>query len=451
MARQLIGAESALTQLGDSLPALRQLKIGEMARGMRHDSSVRDSAGPEDDPRIPAKRTGPPILPERKDLITEGKLGHINDMAIMPSEHKPFPQVVTLLDSVCPYGSRRLTVEFDGITTAAYLHDETTVIAVTWIANHVRAPRTTDLVRLGAGQIPLMPAACTRHPRGRPPLDPATLQALWFEEGDGAALLERGTLLAVIPGWADISRGMPGYGKDVIGQTPFAWSLDDAIEGLGPRVERASKFWQWRNSAAAWGQFQQAALAHLTSRLGPGAHYWDGAPGGRPAIGISERPPAPGRPYTVLSTIGMSAQRMPVVEQVVENPTDYSRIELAVATTLPPGMAALVFLWLAGYPWRAVTWFGPGHSVRWYDQPSTFPLGGEYEGVLLLEDPSALAGPPVPDLSGFSVDEDPVRWLWIIPISERSRLLAKERGSASLVSRLAMKHCSWIVSPPEAA
>jgi hypothetical protein len=147
----------------------------------------------------------------------------------------------------------------------------------------------------------------------------------------------------------------------------------------------------------------------------------------------------------------MSAQRMPVVEQVVDDPTEYCRIELAVATTLPPGVAALVFLWLAGYPWRAVTWFGPGHSVRWYDKPSTFPLGGGYEGVLLLDDPSGLLGPPAPDLSGFSLDGDPVRWLWIIPITERSRLLAKERGSASLVSRLAVEHRSWIVHPPGAA
>src|SRR5262249_29739541 len=54
----------------------------------------------------------------------------------------------------------------------------------------------------------------------------------------------------------------------------------------------------------------------------------------------------------------------------------YARIELAVATTLPSAQAARVFLWLATYPWHAVTWFGPGHSVRWYHEPSTFPLGG---------------------------------------------------------------------------
>jgi hypothetical protein len=369
-------------------------------------------------------------------------------MAIMLSGPAPYPPVVTLLDSVSPYGSRRLTVEFDGSTTAAYLRDETTVIAATWLANHVRAPRTTDPDRINAGQAPVMPAGRTRHPRGRPPLDPAGLQALWFEEGDAVALLERGTLLAVIPGWADSSRGMPGYSRDVIGQTPFAWALDEAVDGLAPRVERAAEFWRWRDSASGWAQFQSAALGHLTSRLGPGAHYWDGAPGKRPSIGISERPAGPGRPFTVLSTIGMSAQRMPVVEQVVDDPGEHARIELAVATTLPSGVAALAFLWLAGYPWRSVTWFGPGHSIRWYDKPSTFPLGGGYEGALLLDDPSALAGPPVPDLSGFSVDGDPVRWLWIVPITEQSRQLAKDQGSAALVSRLAAQGRSWLVTPP---
>src|SRR5215472_13414315 len=277
------------------------------------------------------------MLPLCEVLITEGKQVDSGNMAIMLSGPDPYPEPVTLLDSVNPYGSRRLTVEFDGTTTAAYLRDETTVLAATWIANHVRAPQTTAPERINAGHAPVMPVGRTRHPRGRPPLDPDTLQALWFEEGDGVALLERGTLLAVIPGWADSSHGMPGYSRDAIGQTPFAWGLDDAIEGLGPRVERAAEFWRWRESPARWSEFQAAALGHLTSRLGPGAHYWDGAPGKRPSIGISERPSGSQRPFTILSTVGMSAQRMPLVEQVVDDPRGYSRIELAVATTLPSG------------------------------------------------------------------------------------------------------------------
>src|SRR5512135_3019515 len=145
----------------------------------------------------------------------------------------------------------------------------------------------------------------------------------------------------------------------------------------------------------------------------------------------------------------MSCQRMPVVEQVLDDPSGYARIELALATTLPAAQAARVFLWLATYPWRAVTWFGPGHSVRWQGDPATFPLGPDegYSSVLLLDAPGSLGDPEAPDLSGFSFGGDPVRWLWVVPISEADRQLAKEHGSASLVGRLAEQRRSWIVGP----
>ena len=354
---------------------------------------------------------------------------------------------VTLLESFSPYGSRKVTVEYDGVVTAAYLHDDTTAISATWIANHGPAPAVTDEARLDAGRAPLMPAARTKYPGGRPPLQAGVLQALWFEEGDGVAILENGRPLAVIAGWSDSEQGMPGYSRDVIGQTPFGWSLDDAMEGIGPRLERSRSFWRWRQTG--WPQFQRALLGHLDARLGPAGHYWDASARKQPLTGVTERPPVPGRPYTVLSTVGMSAQRMPVVEQVLDDSSGYARIELAVATTLPSEQAARVFLWLATYPWSAVTWFGPGHSVRWYHEPSTFPLGGEgtgAEAVLLLDSPGVLneggrpAGmvldrPEPPDLSGFTFGGDPVRWLWLIPITERDRQLAatavRRRSSAS--------------------
>jgi Suppressor of fused protein (SUFU) len=394
---------------------------------------------------------------------------------------------VTLLESFSPYGSRRVTVEYDGLVTAAYLHDDTTAISATWIANHRPAPQATDQARLDAGRAPLMPAARTKHPGGRPPLQADALEALWFEEGDGVAILESGRPLAVIAGWSDMDRGMPGYSADVIGQTPFGWSLDDAMEGLAPRLERSRAYWRWRQSPTGWNQYQQALFAHLQDKLGPGGHYWDASAGKQPLTGVTERPASARRPYAVLSTVGMSCQRMPVVEQVLGDPSGFARIELAVATTLPSAQAARVFLWLATYPWHAVTWFGPGHSVRWYHEPSTFPLGGAsgasgssgssgYEAVLLLDSPGsfsggargnggpggwsppggsqqrrssgpALDGPEPPDLSGFAFGGDPVRWLWIIPISERDRQLAKERGSSALVTRLAAQHRSWIVGP----
>jgi hypothetical protein len=137
---------------------------------------------------------------------------------------------------------------------------------------------------------------------------------------------------------------------------------------------------------------------------------------------------------------------MPVIEQLVPEVGSRARIELAIATTLPSTAAARIFLWLAQYPWRDVTWFGPGHSIRWYHEPATFPLGGGNEAVLLLAEPGALIGPEVPDLSGFTFAGDPVRWLWVIPITERERLLARERGSASLITQLAAQRRSWVVA-----
>ena len=351
-----------------------------------------------------------------------------------------------LLSSESPYGSRRLVVEHDGATTTAYLCDATDALAAVWIANHVPAPPAADPAQAAAGQAPVMPAGHTKHPDGLPVLDRRALRALWFEEGDGAAVLEGGRLLAVIPGWAGLARGMPGYSREVIGQTPFGWALDDAMEGLGPRADRATAFWRWRASEGAWAGFQKAVLGHLLGRLGPGARYWDVSGGKQPLAGVSERPPTRDRPFTVLSTIGMSCQRMPVVEQYAEDTAAAARIELALATTLPSPDAARIFLWLAHYPWRSVTWFGPGHTIRWYHEPATFPLGGGNTGVLLLDDPAQLPGPEVPDLSGFTFGGDPVRWLWVLPVSERERQFAKERGSASLITHLAAQRRSWVTS-----
>ena len=250
---------------------------------------------------------------------------------------------VILLESSSPYGSRRVTVEYDGLTTAAYLHDDTSVISATWIANHRPAPDSIDQARLDAGRAPLMPAALVKHPGSRGSLQGSALHALWFEEGDGVAILENGQPVAVIAGWSDMDRGMPGYSRDVVGQTPFGWPLDEAMEGLAPRLERSRAYWRWRQSASGWDQFQQALLGHLQARIGPGGHYWDASAGQQPPTGVTERPPEPHRPYTILSTVGMSCQRMPVVEQVLDDPSGYARIELAIATTLPSAQAARVF------------------------------------------------------------------------------------------------------------
>jgi hypothetical protein len=340
-------------------------------------------------------------------------------------------------------------VEYDGVVTAAYLDDGASVRSAVWIANHQPAPRSPDWERLDAGWAPLMPAACTKHPGGRPPLTADALQALWLEEGDGVAILENGRPAAVIPGWADADRGLPGYSTDVIGQTPYGWSLDDAMQQMATELERAGAHWQWRQSAAGWDQVQETLLRHLSLRVGPPGPYWDVAAGRQPQIGVTERPATGYRPYTVLSTVGMSCQRMPAVEQATADPGRHARIELAVATTLPAVQAARALSWLAPYPWHQVTWLGPGHCVRWHGEPSAFPLGAG-DAVLLLDSPGVLAGPRPPNLSGFTFAGDPVQWLWVVPIREQDWQIARQQGTVPLISHLAAQRRPWIAGPAPA-
>src|SRR6201995_1436468 len=210
-------------------------------------------------------------------------------------------QPKTLLESENPYESRRLTVEYDGVTTAAYLHDATSTVAATWIANHVPAPASTDVDRIESGQAPIMPASHTKLPEGRPPFEPGTLEPLWFEEGDGVAVLENGKLLAVIPGWSDASRGMPGYSRDIVGQTPFGWSLDDAMEGLRP-AERAGP-----------GLLEVAPPRAVLGRVPAGGAGPPARPAGRgrPLLGRVRGQAADGRDF------GAAADRGPALQRAV--------------------------------------------------------------------------------------------------------------------------------------
>ncbi|MCG5219032.1 suppressor of fused domain protein [Streptosporangium soli] len=317
-----------------------------------------------------------------------------------------------VLTDASPYGSRTLVVERDEISSVAYLCAPTgEVHGAVWLANHQAAPPAVDLARVNAGLPPIMPRYNTRHPEGRPPL--GELSVLWFEEGDGVVLYEDGELLAVIPGWADLTRNMPGYARDAIGETVFAWAMEEALEGLAPRLAKAASYWEWRRADGAWTSFQQFVMGHLDSRVGTAGRYWDAGGGRLPAVGITERPPERGRDHTILSTVGMSCQRMPTVEQYIDRPEAYARIELAVATRGDAREVARLFLWLAQYPWHSVTWLGHGHTAKWYHEPETFPLGSGYHGVIMLADP-----PGLPDLSGFAFGGEAVRWLWLAPVTE---------------------------------
>ncbi|MBO0891891.1 MAG: suppressor of fused domain protein, partial [Acidothermales bacterium] len=307
----------------------------------------------------------------------------------------------TLLDETSPYGSRRVLVATNGIETWAQLFDGSgQQVTALWLAAH-RGPAPD--VQLS------VPPEATRSPNGRPQL--SRVEAIWFEEGDGVALFDGDGMLAVLPGWAGPDT-LPGYAREAVSPSPSAAPLQGAFEQFAPRAERARAYWDWRNRPTSWQEFQAELQHHVASRLGPPQGVWPLGNGMPPVV--AERHGS-GAEHIAL-TVGMSGQRMPTVEQHMDDPGPQSRIELAVAGLGGNNADLLLLNWLARYPWRATSWLGSRHFVRW--PGDGFPVGAPFAGALLVDEPSLLAGPPAPDLSGYHVFGDAVRFLWLVPITE---------------------------------
>lgn len=391
----------------------------------------------------------------------------------------------TVLSESSPYGSGRLVIETDSAVSAAYLLDEHGAWRSSlWLANHEAAPPDLDRERVDAGLLPPMPASRTRQPEGSARPRARSLEVMWFEEGDGAALLQDGSPMGVLPGWYGSERECPGYSRDVTTRTPMAWPLDEIRDALPPRLARAREF--WHAGRAGWNSYQRAVLSHLDARMSARGHYWRIDRDLFPRLGVVEHPPTGDRPFSVASTVGMGYQRMPVPSGYAQ--PDGARIELAVATRTVDESVVDALAWLGPYPWRRRRFLGSGHGVAWDGNrdtggntssgtgndtdgdtdrsvdadndldndldmaSSTAPASDapgawrRWRGALLLADPSLLPGGEPPDLGGFTARGEPVRWLWIVPITARERTLGLSYGVTALMDDLRASGREWQVS-----
>jgi hypothetical protein len=281
-------------------------------------------------------------------------------------------------------------------------------------------------------------------------LNPKYLRLVWFEEGDGVALLQREEVLAVLPPWA--GSGCPGYAAAAVGEQQFAWELAPALEGLSPRITHGERYRQWRQSPASWPQIRDRLIAHLEARLGPHIRYWAVDGGQYPPRAIAAFTPSSHRGIVVLATIGMSAQSMPQIEMAFEDSSRYRSIELVVATRKEDfGLTDLLAEMMAT-PWKNLTWLGDGHTYGWRQSN----LGADYPGkafcLLLRQPPATLpergAGGEtlhVPDLWGHSnAGRDPVNFLWVVPITTLEQERAAKSGSAVVLPQISAPGRGWV-------
>jgi hypothetical protein len=396
-----------------------------------------------------------------------GRLNYSSSYDIAHSDLKLLKTQEThsVLFQTSPYGNLDAIVEHDGRAVYFYLSagqrpNNRFGMRACWVRNLELGPHVINQQDMESGIAPMLPRYDCADPQLTRLPTAQSLEVVWLEEGNGAALFEspdggqgKAELIAVIPPWSGID-GFHGYAANCINQTSVCWPMPDNPL-LIQRIESAKEFWaSWSLSASdadgssvaqlssdARSPFaiqQPLVLENYRRRLGiePGAENYYAAGGDQfPPRGLLHHQTDR---FEVIATAGMSVCPQPTVEMFVDDPANFRRIELALmlpqqedSQTLKPAMEQLSGL--SGYPWKELTWFRDGHTCGF--------RFGEYSAVLLVDDTtgSRLAGvdaQPLPDFRG-----DPVNLLWMLPLTDAQ--LTQLKNGTSTIRELADR---WAVA-----
>ena len=370
-----------------------------------------------------------------------------------PSSERLNDPVVLLFQS-SPFGTLDAIVQHDGSSVYFYLNQPGNQSSIEgrkafgtracWVRNLSVGPLVLNEDEMKQGISPMLPRTHCIHREGQPIPVADNLQVVWFEEGNGAALIETQPdtdpiTLAVIPPWSGLE-GFHGYAAECAIESPLCWPMPDNPR-LKQRIERASQFWsQWETPAGEtsvndegnpFTKLQPEILKAYDERFliaktePPGRKYFSIDGGQFPPRGLVQYQSENG---IVLATVGMSVFPQPAVELFTDDPINHRRIELAVririesnATSSSIELAvdaiAKQLSGLAAYPWNRFTWFGPGHSCRLLDATPNC------ESALLVHD-HQLAKSESSRLSMPCFRDDPINLLWLVPItaSQQQRL-----------------------------
>lgn len=355
------------------------------------------------------------------------------------SEKKYEPRV--LIESNSPLCNLQALVEDDDRCAYFYLYNpgsENPILSTCWIRNYVKAPEKKDIKSMREGKAPLLEAKFCDHPNGARRLEPSKLHIVWFEEGDGVALLYDNELLSVIPGWAN--HQCPGYSRDCNEISDLAWPLGKPNDNvLFKRVSKAKEFWDSWNEEL-WGSVQQSYLDVLRTEIGDYSKYYaiDGGNWPPKAMVRVEK-----GNLTYIITIGVSIVPQPAVEQYYEEPSSYRRFEFAfvIETELLKRNESGILSYISGQtglPWVHRTWLGHGHTIP-CDQ--IWPEEKAFSSVLLLNSKfrNDLPGINFPKYRG-----DDINLVWIVPITEDERLFAQSNSSDKLIERFSGNEPVWV-------
>ncbi len=394
----------------------------------------------------------------------------------MPDQQPEHPQnpesaadsLEALVFETSPFGNLDAIVQHDGRCVYLYLNGRNSETnpnlaakfgtRACWVRNLQLGPYVINEDEMRAGIAPMLPRTHCKstEPGELPRAD--DLDIVWFEEGNGVALIERSSnkTLAVIPPWSGVD-GFLGYAAECASESPLCWPLPDNPM-LTERIHRAGEFWNSFNADSQTKQddpipdpftaLQSQTLKTYDQRFGSSDSQTNDSNRGDRAdsatedsedrnyysIGGNTFPPRGLARYKteqrqVLATVGMSLCPQPNVELATDNPSQFRRIELAIeiAADLDENLVQKIvenISSLAAYPWRQLSWFGHGHTCQFAK------IFSQYDSAILVSDSEMSASQQSGESKSSSAvrfeglpphREDPVNLLWLIPLTPEQR------------------------------
>jgi len=341
-----------------------------------------------------------------------------------------------LKEEVGPNGNIRALVEDDGRSVHLYLEgtseDHPFGVRSCWVRNLRAAPTLIEAERMQAGLAPMLPARNCVDPEAGRPLRAEDLEFLWFESGDGVALLEKGDVLAVIPPWSG-KAGFAGYARDCALSSPLCDPLGSPQhdhDGIFTRLARAAAFWEsWDHNP--WPAIQQGLMRAMEEALGPHTKYYSTDPQHWPPRSLTR---FDRDDHLVAITGGMSLRPQP-------RATGPSRIELGFAWEPRSSDPTPLLSYLSGQailPWERYTFLDEGHAIG-FSAAGQAEVGPAFRSMFLWERPPGAPRIELPPFEG-----EAVRLLWMVPITESEVDLLRREGPDALRERLVAARVGWI-------
>lgn len=292
-----------------------------------------------------------------------------------------------------------------------------------WVCNCREAPDALD----AGDKLSMMPKGCFSHDPKGITVNADKLMISWFPDGDSAALLEGGNILAIIPPKAGLY-DFPGFARYAVGQQRYAWELsaEQRMQWM-ELIAQSDTLFEHTRTREFWNEMQKKHLQMLEGFFGAHTGYYAIDDNKYPLRAVIEGR-KDGATYGITAFLSIFPQ--PQIEVYVRDAAQHRRIEFGFAAVDAKAdqvkkEAYNCFMSLAKYIYRDRVFFAHGHTNTWEGIPGF--------AAFLFVNARAIRGMEMPPYGAFL--GDPINLLWAVPITQAEYDFAVQNSTDALLRR----------------